>query len=403
MIPLAFISQAIGFILVVAVSFGLLVLISSLIRFNLITHKIKTVDKAEQNPAELFELRVVKELGGLRKIIPPFCVMRILPIPLTHNDPQPDDEQGVEILAVWQSEIKKCLRENDFLVSMPDGSIQALAHMEPRYGEPVAQRLIQQMTKTPLQLPSGVRVRWGACVGMAHFPVSGDRSSILIDQARQAAEFAQQSGTPSFHQELPPDAIKADEPEEEQQLPENARKILDEVTGVLRTERLGTALQKFVALRRKEELGVSVVYLTIADVDLYEQRYGHEATNHILKTVADLLSKHSRETDLLARAGAADFVVGMDCAPTRALAGAQRLVNTIKRVMIHHGRMSLRVNITAGVAGYPDHGSNAKALYEAAQKAMLNAQSKGRSIAALYKPEPKTETRQSTVVSASEF
>lgn len=402
MSTLAFISQAVGFLLVVVAAFGLLLLLSSLIRFNLIAHKIKASDPAQGNPEELFELRVVKELGGLRKMPPPFCVMSILPIPITANDPRPDSPEGVPPLPLWQAEVKQCLRANDYVIAMPDGSIQALAHLEPQSGELVARRLIDQISKTPLRLASGVRVRWGACVGLAHFPINGERSALLIKAARQAAETARQTGIASHHQELPPAATEAPDAKPAPMPPDVSHKILDEVTGVLRTERLGTAMQKFVALRRKEELGVSVAYLAVEDVPVYQERYGHDAANHILKTVADLLSKHSRETDLLARAGDADFIVGMDCAPDKALIGAQRLVNTIKKVTIRHGRMSLRVNISAGVAGYPDHTGNAKVMFEAAEQAMLKARFKGRSIAVLYEPETKPESSPSAS-SATEF
>lgn len=397
MISIAFISQILSFLVVVALSFGVLVVLASLIRFNLMTHSTKSLDPATADPAQLFELQVIKALGGFRKNPPPFFVMRILPVPTAGA---PVVEFNAEGIPLWQEALRKCLRDNDVVQPMADGSVQVVARFDPVHTERVATRVLEKIAKASIPLPSGDVVKWGACMGLARFPENGGRASLLIESARQAAETARQSGANAYHSAL---TGTSDSEESAATMPPDvARKILDEVTGVLRQDRLGTALQKFVALRRKEELGVSVAYFSVDDYAIYRERYGQDAAHHILKTVADLLSSHSRETDLLARAHEADFIVAMDCAPKMALVGAQRLVNSIKKVTIRHGRMSLRVSLSAGVAGYPDHTGRAREMFHAAGHAMLQARNGGRTVVAMYEPEEQQADHQRPR-SAAEF
>lgn len=226
-------------------------------------------------------------------------------------------------------------------------------------------------------------------IGAAAYPEDGQRTDELRKQAEAAWEAARTSEKklawpPGATPPAPP-APASHTGVAEKGAPD-PKSLLDETTGVLKSERLGPALQKFVAQYRREDRPVSVVCLDVDGLRRYNDQYGRSTGDRLLRAVADLLQRITREEDLIARFEEDQFVVAMSAKPDQALAEAQRLLNGLRRTTFKIEGYSLRLTATLGVAGYPDHGSVAKALFEAAQAALQTAKAKGRNQCLLYQP-----------------
>jgi diguanylate cyclase (GGDEF)-like protein len=89
---------------------------------------------------------------------------------------------------------------------------------------------------------------------------------------------------------------------------------------------------------------------------------------------------------LLARADESEFVVVVDAAPAEAMAMALRLSAEIKKIPFRVAQSSLKITVSMGVAGFPDHSGLAQQIYEYAETAMAAAQAKGRNVCLMYQP-----------------
>ena len=181
-----------------------------------------------------------------------------------------------------------------------------------------------------------------------------------------------------------PEALEKKEGVELQTATLGQAHLLDELTGVLKPNRVGPAIQKFVARFRRDELPVSVLLCDVDGLDQYNDHYGDAAGDAILKLTADLLMNHCRETDLIGRIGEDTFVICMTCRPSQAVIAARRMTAEIKKANLQHGGNRLRFTVCMGVAGFPDHGGSPVKLYDRAEMALEAAKARGRSLSIEY-------------------
>jgi diguanylate cyclase (GGDEF)-like protein len=296
------------------------------------------------------------------------------------------ERQGADAAAALHAEaldrMRKCVRGSDDVLRCAQDRIGVLVQAPRPPLEPIAQRLVAEIARGPFRLADGASVHGTCSVGVASQPENGDRVSDLFGAAGRAlaeavakgggqVALAAVEGAPA-----PPAAPPA--------APSGPGGLLDPLTGVLRQERLGMAMQKYVARFRKQEQPVAVMVMDIDHFRRYNQHYGQAAGDEILKALAQVLQQGVREDDLIARYGGEGFVVVMAGSATQCLGAAQRLANRIKKMPIPIRGSNLRITVSAGVAGWPEHGSGADQLVEAAETALNTAKVKGRNLCLLF-------------------
>lgn len=114
---------------------------------------------------------------------------------------------------------------------------------------------------------------------------------------------------------------------------------------------------KYFILRLKEELSRSRRYkhplsLIMLDVDhfkLFNDKYGHLAGDEVLKSVADLIKKNTRESDVVARYGGEEFVILL---PETPLEGAKNAGNRIMLKLSQAGAVEVAEQIRKNVELY---------------------------------------------------
>jgi diguanylate cyclase (GGDEF)-like protein len=137
-----------------------------------------------------------------------------------------------------------------------------------------------------------------------------------------------------------------------------------------------------VELERAKRFGHSLS-LIMADVDhfkLLNDRFGHLAGDAVLAELASTLRLMARKMDIVARYGGEEFaIVLIESGPDEALAFAERLRAAVEDARL--GRAlgpDVAVTISAGVAGFPEHASEAETLIMAADRALYGAKAAGR-------------------------
>lgn len=122
--------------------------------------------------------------------------------------------------------------------------------------------------------------------------------------------------------------------------------------------------------------------LVIVDVDHFKRfndTWGHEAGDHVLRHVAELLQSSVRDVDLAARLGGEEFVILLPETELRAATdAAERLRRSVEaRTVVWNGR-PLSVTISAGVASCPECTATPGQLLALADAALYLAKGAGR-------------------------
>jgi diguanylate cyclase (GGDEF)-like protein len=124
----------------------------------------------------------------------------------------------------------------------------------------------------------------------------------------------------------------------------------------------------------------SVMMLDIDHFKHFNDVYGHDTGDVVLKELADTLRRHSRKNDIVCRWGGEEFLLVFPTMDSQAaLERAEMLREAIKTIVIvTNGRRVDQVTVSAGIATYPVVGLEAEALIAAADRALYEAKRAGR-------------------------
>lgn len=130
------------------------------------------------------------------------------------------------------------------------------------------------------------------------------------------------------------------------------------------------------SIERARELG-KPLGLVMIDLDGFKRvndTYGHGVGDILLTQLGIRLRHQMRETDLIARLGGDEFALILeDVHSAKEVQGiAEKILVAIEEPVLVRGK-HLALKASCGIALYPDHGANQKAIEEAADKAMYSA------------------------------
>ena len=147
--------------------------------------------------------------------------------------------------------------------------------------------------------------------------------------------------------------------------------IVDGLTGVYNRRYLDETLRREIERAKRYNQVISLFMLDIDDFKKYNDTYGHQAGDEILKKLANLLVEAVRAADMVFRYGGEEFVVFL---PQTLKQGG---VETAKR-LINLERQNLPVTISLGLVSYPEDGQNINDLLLRVDKALYQAKHLGK-------------------------
>lgn len=170
--------------------------------------------------------------------------------------------------------------------------------------------------------------------------------------------------------------------------------IRDPLTNVYNRRFLADVMDRELAQAKRNEKPASVVILDIDFFKQFNDTYGHRCGDFVLQYIARFLGDRIRRGDVLCRYGGEEFVIFMPNAPLEsARQRAESLRNEIANAFIEYEGLYLKTSFSAGVAGFPVHGSTSDALLNAADKALYRAKYTGRNRVILYEALSNEEPR----------
>lgn len=123
--------------------------------------------------------------------------------------------------------------------------------------------------------------------------------------------------------------------------------------------------------------------LIIVDIDFFKKfndTYGHQAGDAVLRQVAQTLKKNSRTTDYVCRYGGEEMsIILPNTTSEEALFNANRILHAVAEKTFHLNATDTgNVTISVGVATYPDDADTPQSLIEFADKGLYYAKEHGR-------------------------
>ena len=123
--------------------------------------------------------------------------------------------------------------------------------------------------------------------------------------------------------------------------------------------------------------------LIIIDIDFFKKfndTFGHQSGDAVLRQVAQTLKKYVRATDIVCRYGGEEMsIILPNTTKDEAFATAQKICNRVaEKTFKLTGNNETHVTISLGVSTFPFDGDTAPKIIEAADKKLYNAKNNGR-------------------------
>lgn len=166
--------------------------------------------------------------------------------------------------------------------------------------------------------------------------------------------------------------------------------IRDPLTGLFNRRYLDETLQRELQRASRANYAVGVIMIDIDHFKDFNDTYGHDGGDTLLRAVGNFLQSHSRGDDIACRYGGEEFTLifpGASLEETHTRAEQFRL--RLKQLNVQHNGTPLRtVTASMGIACYPLHGSTDEVVMKAADSALYRAKQEGRDrvVEAKYTP-----------------
>lgn len=375
-------------LLVTAGAFAAIALIASYRRFERLTEEARAA-RAETGDARVrFEALVADRIADRNRKGAPFTVAL-----LKLNDGSETAATAPPAPEMTEQEIarlRRILRRTDEIIALSNGTVGLLIEAPAASRAKWLGRVVRELSVGEKNATGSVPYR-PIAVGHASYPDDASRAVALIDIAeRRLRESSQSVGLETVSSSSDWAAFLSGE----QDLAAGAVAFSPKgdagegactVGAFLDFAAFETAATKLVSLRRQEGLSTALLAVDIDQLKKYNQQYGRETGDRLLRDVGRLIQANARETDVVGRGEDDLFFVALACDGACAARVADRLLNVIRRAPL--AGADLRATVTIGVAGSPEGGRTAADLMRAARVALNVGKAKGRNQVSVFQPE----------------
>lgn len=165
--------------------------------------------------------------------------------------------------------------------------------------------------------------------------------------------------------------------------------VKDTLTGIHNRRFFFEAGSGLFASAKRDQLRLTAA---IIDLDAFKgvnETHGHDAGDHVLRSVAEMLRRQCRQTDIVARYRGEQFaLLAVNMADDSIVQFFDRIRHSIESAEFTHGGRTIKVTASIGVC----HGSRAhlEAMMQEADDQLAQAKKNGRNRVEIAMPQPKT-------------
>lgn len=165
--------------------------------------------------------------------------------------------------------------------------------------------------------------------------------------------------------------------------------MVDRLTGL---HNYGYFIERLEEERSRADRFGSKLSLIMLDIDHfkpYNDKFGHQKGNNLLKKVASIITRQVRAIDIVARYGGEEFAVLLPNTSREAVDIAERIRRAVETAKFEGGKGEpfVKRTISAGVAIYPTDAGNEMELIDRADQALYVAKNQGRNNVRVYSPD----------------
>jgi diguanylate cyclase (GGDEF)-like protein len=177
--------------------------------------------------------------------------------------------------------------------------------------------------------------------------------------------------------------------------------IRDPLTGLFNRRYFEETAERELHRAECRDAGAAIILIDIDYFKRFNDTYGHDAGDAVLKKFAMLLQTKARVEDIACRHGGEEFVLLLSGVPLAvAISRAEQLREAVKDLeMRYRGDTLGTISISCGVAAFSDHGRSLSELMAVADRVLYKAKHEGRDrVVAAFAPndsieEPAATTR----------
>jgi diguanylate cyclase (GGDEF)-like protein len=156
--------------------------------------------------------------------------------------------------------------------------------------------------------------------------------------------------------------------------------IRDPLTGLFNRRYLEETLEIEFARASRAKTPLSIMMIDVDHFKQFNDSFGHDAGDAVLKAVAQALNNGMRRGDITCRYGGEEFTI---FAPGAALQDGERRADVLRQAvaamsLAHNGRPLGSITCSFGVAAFPLHGATPAEVLQAADEALYRAKKAGR-------------------------
>ena len=149
----------------------------------------------------------------------------------------------------------------------------------------------------------------------------------------------------------------------------------DELTGIYNRAFFNEELEKQIARYKREKTPLCFFMLDIDKFKDFNDTYGHQIGDEVLKGLSDIVNNHTRQTDTFARWGGEEFVKIL---PNTSLDDAKKVANEMRLLIRNHTFIDgLKVTCSFGVSQFKEDDTS-QSLMKRADDALYLAKENGR-------------------------
>ena len=156
---------------------------------------------------------------------------------------------------------------------------------------------------------------------------------------------------------------------------------IDMLTGLYNRRFLDDYVRKIFAIARRREQPVGMIMMDLDHFKGFNDVYGHEIGDRVLRYFAKTVTDSMRETNLTARYGGEEFTIVLpDTTAKSCILVAERIRKAVMAMVVPSNSESPlpQLTVSMGIAVFPDHGQTVEEVIQASDKALYESKRNGR-------------------------
>jgi diguanylate cyclase (GGDEF)-like protein/PAS domain S-box-containing protein len=156
--------------------------------------------------------------------------------------------------------------------------------------------------------------------------------------------------------------------------------IRDPLTSLFNRRFMEESLDRELQRATRKKHPVSVLFLDLDHFKKFNDTFGHDAGDLILRSVAEVFRNFFRADDVVCRYGGEEFAIILpESSPQNAAARATALREQVKQLRLHSNGQTLgAITVSIGIATFPEHALSGDELIKAADQCLYQSKRSGR-------------------------